>query len=112
MPEFIRRRFGPRAAEFLSWYGLLIIVVAWIGAEMFVAGRLLSSILGVPEWQCLVGLAVIFTSFTVAGGLAAVMVTDTFQAMLMIVSMIVLNVIAFSHVGSVDKLIHGVPPDF
>ena len=76
---------------------------------MFVGGRLLHQILGVPEWQCLVGLAVVFTSFTVAGGFAAVMVTDTFQAMLMIVLMVTLNAIAFWHVGSIDGLIHGIP---
>ncbi|MGW8256454.1 MAG: sodium:solute symporter family transporter [Thermoguttaceae bacterium] len=112
MPEFIRRRFGRHAAEFLSWYGLLTIIVLWIGGDMFVGSRLLNQILGVPEWQCLVGLAVIFTSFTVAGGFAAVMATDTFQAMLMIVSMLTLNVIAFWHVGSLDKLIHGIPREY
>jgi SSS family solute:Na+ symporter len=111
MPEFIRRRFGQRAAEFLSWYGLMIIIVAWVGSEMFVGGRLLAEILGLPEWQCLVGLAVVFTSFTVAGGFAAVMVTDTFQAMLMILSMLILNVIAFSHIGSLDRLIQNIPGD-
>ena len=109
MPEFIRRRFGPHAAEFLSWYGLLTIVVIWIGGEMFVGGRLLNQILGIPEWQCLVVLAVIFTSFTVAGGFAAVMVTDTFQALLMIFSMVTLNAIAFWHVGSFERLIDGMP---
>ena len=112
MPEFIRRRFGTHAAEFLSWYGLLIIVVLWVGGDMFVGGRLLNQILGIPVWQCLIGLAIVFTSFTVAGGFAAVMVTDTFQAMLMIFSMLTLNVIAFWHVGSLDKLVHGIPHDF
>jgi SSS family solute:Na+ symporter len=46
MPDFIRRRFGPRAAAFLSWYGLFTITVMWVGGDMFVGGRLLNQILG------------------------------------------------------------------
>ncbi len=111
MPEFIRRRFGDATADFLSWYGLIAIVLVWVGGDMFVGRRLLSQLLGYPAWQCLIALTVIFTSFTVAGGFSAVMVTDTFQSVLMIVSMLVLNVIAFQHVGSVQALIDAVPAD-
>ena len=112
MPEFIRRRFGTRTSDFLACYGLFSIIVAWIGADMFVGSKVLNQILGVDEWKCLLVMAAIFTSFTVAGGFAAVMVTDTFQAVLMIVSMLTLNVIAFYHVGWFTGLVHGVPADY
>ena len=34
MPQFVRRRFGPRAAEFLSWYALLTTVIVWLGGTL------------------------------------------------------------------------------
>jgi SSS family solute:Na+ symporter len=111
IPEFMRRRFGTQTADFLACYGLVSIMTAWVGADMYVGSKVLNQILGVPDWQCLVVLTVIFTSFTVAGGFAAVMVTDTFQAVLMIASMLTLNFIAFGHVGWFHGLIHGVPAD-
>ena len=112
MPEFMRRRFGNSTADFLSWYGLGTIIVLWVGGDLFVGSRLLHQMLGIDEWQCLLALAVIFTSFTVAGGFAAVMVTDAFQAVLMIGSMLTLNIIAFSHIGSLGALRDGVPADY
>jgi solute:Na+ symporter, SSS family len=112
MPEFIRRRFGRQAADFLSLYGLFTVIILWIGGDLFVGGRLLHQMLGYSEWTCVVALAVVFTTFTVAGGFSAVMVTDTAQAIMMIVSMVVLNVIAFNHLGSVEKLMENVPGEF
>lgn len=112
MPEFIRGRFGPQAADFLSYYGLFTVVVMWIGADLFVGGKLMNQILGYPEWQCMIALALVFMSFTVAGGFSAVMVTDTIQAILMIGSMLVLNAIAFHKVGGLASFIERVPGDF
>ena len=111
MPEFIRMRFGEDAANFLSYYGLCSIVVLWIGGDMYVGGKLLNQMLGYPEWACVLALAVVFTSFTAAGGFAAVMVTDTLQAVLMIGSMLLLNIIAFKHVGSLNALVYGIPTE-
>jgi len=112
MPEFIRRRFGKQAADFLSAYGLFTVVIMWIGGDLFVGGKLMHQLLGYPEWACMVALALVFMTFTVAGGFSAVMVTDTAQAILMIGSMLVLNVICFTHVGSLQSLADKVPGDF
>ncbi len=112
MPEFIRRRFGEQAADLLSYYGLCTVVILWIGGDLFVGGKLLHQLLNYPEWACVITLAVVFMTFTVAGGFSAVMVTDTAQAIMMIVSMLVLNIIAFSHVGSLGRLVESVPGEF
>lgn len=112
MPEFIRRRFGRQAADFLSFYGLFTVIILWIGGDLFVGGKLLHQLLGYPEWACVVALAMVFMTFTVAGGFSAVMVTDTAQAIMMIVSMLVLNVIAFTHIGSIGKLVENIPGEF
>ncbi|MEO5715156.1 MAG: sodium/solute symporter [Luteolibacter sp.] len=112
MPEFIRRRFGRQAADFLSLYGLFTVIILWIGGDLFVGGKLLHQMLNYPETTCVVALAVVFTTFTVAGGFSAVMVTDTAQAIMMIVSMVVLNVIAYNRLGGLDELVKNVPGEF
>ena len=52
---------------------------------------------------------VIATSFTVTGGLEAVVITDSFQAILMIGASLALTIIAFIKVGSVENLTESVP---
>ncbi|MBN1491534.1 MAG: sodium/solute symporter, partial [Phycisphaerae bacterium] len=111
MPEFVRRRFGPHAAEFLSWYALLATVVSWLGATLYVGSLLLSQIMGWPLWVSAVALMSVATFLTVAGGLAVVIVTDSFQSILMIAGAAIMAAIGFSHVGGLDRLLEAVPAD-
>ncbi|MHC4074954.1 MAG: sodium:solute symporter family transporter [Planctomycetota bacterium] len=112
MPEFVSRRFDNRCRTFLSWYTVLTTVVVWLGGILYCGGLLLSQIMNWPVWLCVMVLACIATSFTVAGGLEAVVITDTFQAILMIVGSAALVVIGLQKVGGIDKLIESVPPDY
>ena len=57
-------------------------------------------------------LTVIATSFTVAGGLAAVVITDSFQAVLMILGSAALTLIGLWKVGGVAVLVDKVPADY
>ena len=57
-------------------------------------------------------LTVIATSFKVAGVLAAVVITDSFQSILMIGASAALTIIGLYKVGGLDKLINSVPADY
>ena len=112
MPEFMSRRFSPGCRTFLSWYVVFSTLVMWIGETLFIGGLLLGQITGWPFWICVLVLTVIATSFTVAGGLAAVVITDSFQSILMIGASAALTIIGLYKVGSLDKLINSVPSDY
>jgi SSS family solute:Na+ symporter len=85
MPEFMSRRYDESCRNFLSWYTILSTIVVWLGATLF-AG----------------------TSFTIVGGLTAVVITDSFQCILMVVACLALAVIGFSKVGSYENLVDSV----
>ncbi|WP_425399447.1 sodium:solute symporter family transporter [Aeoliella sp.] len=104
MPAFLNKRFGRKCYTFMSFYALFSTVVLWIGGTLFAGGALLEQLLGWDIAICIWLLAVLATSFTIAGGLAAVMVTDSFQSVLMIVGASILSIIALSHVGGFDAL--------
>jgi len=111
MPQFIRRRFGPGAADFLSWYALLSTLVLWLGGALYAGGLLLSQILDCPLWCSVTALVSVATFLAVAGGLAVVMVTDSFQSILMIVGSATMTIIGFHHVGGLDQLLEQVSPE-
>lgn len=104
MPEFLNLRFGPNCYSFMSFYALFGTVVLWISGTLYGGGSLLSQLLGWDIITSIWALAILATVFTVAGGLAAVMVTDSFQSVLMIIGAGTLSVIAFSHIGDIDAL--------
>ncbi|MBN1540828.1 Na+/glucose cotransporter, partial [candidate division KSB1 bacterium] len=111
MPEFIERRFGRAGRTFLSWYALFTTVVLWLGGTLYAGGLLLNQISGWPLWLCLVFLVTIAASFTIAGGLAAVVITDSFQSILMIVASALLTWLAFDKIG-LDRLLQEIPSDY
>ena len=112
MPEFVERRFGASCRSFLSWYTLFGTVLMWLGGTLYTGGVLLSQIVGWPLWLGLVVLVVIATSFTVAGGLKAVVVTDSFQAILIIAFSTLLTILGLQKVGGIEGLIAATPPDY
>lgn len=112
MPEFIHRRFGRPAHTFLSYYALFTTIVSWLGLVLYTGGLLFSQIMGWPLWLSLVVLMAIATSFTIIGGLAAVMITDAFQTVLMIVGAAVLTLIGLHEVGGIGALVQKVPDNY
>ena len=92
MPEFINRRFGRGPYTFLSYYALFTTLVSWLGAVLYTGGLLFS--------------------FTGAGGLAAVMITDAFQTILMIAGAAALTIIALYEVGGISRLAETTPESY
>ena len=112
MPEFMEHRFDAKSRNFLSWYALFTTVILWLGGALYSGGLLLMQITGWPLWGCLVFLIVIATSFTIAGGLAAVVITDSFQSILMIVASTILTIIAYFKAGGLSTIIEKIPQDY
>ena len=111
MPEFLSRRYGNSCRVFLSWYVIFSTLTIWLGFTLYAGGLLLGQILDWPFWWSVVALTLIATSFTVAGGLEAVVITDAFQSILMIVASIALTAIGIYKVGGVSELWQAVPSE-
>jgi len=112
MPQFMLRRFGTRVYNFLSWYALFTTVILWLGGALYAGGVLFSQIMAWPLWVSVIFLAAISLTLTAVGGLVAVVVTDSFQSVLMIIGAATLTVIGFMEVGSWDRLVSSVPDDY
>lgn len=104
MPEFLRKRFGEGCYTFATFYALFGTVVLWISGTLFAGGAVLSQLVGWELMTSIWVLAIIAASFTIAGGLVAVMVTDSLQSILMIVGAGALSIIAATHIESFDAL--------
>jgi SSS family solute:Na+ symporter len=112
MPEFIKLRFGRASHRFLSFYALLSIIVFWLGTTLFAGAFVLSEILDWSLITSILFLTVTATSFTFLGGLAAIVRTEIFQSVLIIIATTILTVLAFNEVGSIDNLVAKVPTDY
>ncbi|KAM4708011.1 sodium/glucose cotransporter 1 [Discoglossus pictus] len=114
MPEYLRKRFGgDRIRIYLSVLSLLLYVFTKISADMFSGAIFIQQAMKINIYIAIVMLLLITAVYTVTGGLAAVIYTDTLQTIIMLVGSFILMGFAFNKVGGyeafMDKYMKAIP---
>uniref|UniRef100_A0A8C5WK14 Sodium/myo-inositol cotransporter 2 n=1 Tax=Leptobrachium leishanense TaxID=445787 RepID=A0A8C5WK14_9ANUR len=105
MPEYLQRRFGGKRIQiFLSVLYLFIYIFTKISVDMYAGALFIQQALQWDLYVAVSGLLVITAIYTIAGGLAAVIYTDTLQTVIMIIGAIILMVFSFIEIGGIDAL--------
>ncbi|XP_034458463.1 sodium/glucose cotransporter 1 [Hippoglossus hippoglossus] len=104
MPEYLKRRFGGhRIRIYLSVLSLFLYVFTKISADMFSGAIFINQALGLNIYLAVIMLLSITALYTVTGGLAAVIYTDTLQTIIMVVGSFILMGFAFNEVGGYER---------
>ncbi|KAM4719401.1 sodium/glucose cotransporter 1-like isoform 1-T1 [Anableps anableps] len=104
MPEYLKKRFGgQRIRIYLSVLSLFLYVFTKISADMFSGAIFIQQALGLNIYVAVIALLAITALYTVTGGLAAVIYTDTLQTIIMIVGSFILMGFAFNEVGGYEN---------
>ncbi|KAM9329040.1 sodium/glucose cotransporter 1 [Gastrophryne carolinensis] len=116
MPEYLRKRFGgDRIRIYLSFLSLLLYVFTKISADMYSGAIFIQQAMRINIYIAIVMLLLITAVYTVTGGLAAVIYTDTLQTIIMLVGSFILMGFAFREVGGyenfVEKYMNAIPTE-
>lgn len=112
MPEFLLKRYGARSHAFLSYYTLFSTLIIWVSFVMFTGGIVISQILKVPFGMAVVVVAILATSYTVLGGLGAIVKTGVLQSVVVTVATIAIGVLALNEIGGLSTVINSTPKEF
>lgn len=112
MPEFLEMRFSPGCRWYLTGVSLFAYVFTKISVSLFAGGILIREIVGWDYMTSAILLVVATGIYTVYGGLAAVIYTDVFQAVLLVAGAVILTVMGLNQVGGFEVLRSSLPPDF
>uniref|UniRef100_A0A7N6A4W4 Sodium/mannose cotransporter SLC5A10 n=1 Tax=Anabas testudineus TaxID=64144 RepID=A0A7N6A4W4_ANATE len=105
MPEYLGRRFGgERIRTYLAVLSLLLSVFTKISTDLYSGALFVQVCLGWNLYLSTVLMLVVTALYTIAGGLAAVIYTDTLQTFIMIVGAIILTITAFNKIGGYGNL--------
>ncbi|MEN8128053.1 MAG: sodium/solute symporter [Planctomycetota bacterium] len=111
MPQFVHKRFGEKPFAFMSFYTLLSTLIIWLGGALYAGGTLLSQIMDWPLLTSVLALIILATCLTVAGGLAVVIVTDTYQSILILFGTGLLSWLAVSEAGGIGTILKTLPAE-
>lgn len=110
MPEYMKKRFGGRRIRiYMSVLALFLYVLTKITAELYSGAIFMQQLLG---WNIYVSVIVILSVtavYTVAGGLAAVIYTDTLQTIILVAAAFILMGLSFVEVGGWNSMMARFP---
>ncbi|KAI7800397.1 sodium/glucose cotransporter 2 [Triplophysa rosa] len=106
MPQYIKKRFGgTRISLYLSVISLFLYIFTKISVDMFSGAVFIQQALGWNIYVAVIALLCITALYTVTGGLAALMYTDTVQTFVIIAGAFVLMGFSFYEVGGYSALL-------
>src|SRR6266446_5941336 len=112
MPQFLERRFNRQCAVYLAGISIIAYIFTKISVQLYAASVVLERVAGWPLWKTAVVLVVATGVYTIAGGLAAVIYTDTVQTLILIAGALALTIIGLHRVGGLEHLRTMVPPGY
>jgi len=111
MPEFLERRFGPRPRWILSLVSLAAYVLTKVSVTVYAGALVFSTLLpdtfGGPQnafWFGAIATVILTGMYTVAGGLRAVLYTDSVQAIVLLIGSVAITYFGLERLGGWDEL--------
>lgn len=111
MPEFLEKRFGKEPRWILSIVSLIAYVLTKVSVTVYAGALVFETLLpdtfGSPEnafWIGAISTVTLTGIYTVAGGLRAVLFTDSLQAIILIVGSFAITYFGLEKLGGFDEL--------
>ncbi|NWZ89686.1 SC5A9 protein, partial [Nesospiza acunhae] len=105
LPEYLKKRFGGQRLQiYTSVLSLIIYIFTRISTDIFAGALFIQTALGWNLYLSTVVLLAVTAVYTIAGGLTAVIYTDTLQTLIMVLGALVLMFIGFEKVGWYEGL--------
>lgn len=110
MPEYLRKRFGGRRIRlYSSVLSLVEYILHNISAEIYSGAIFMQQLLGWNMYLCVFVILAVTAVYTIAGGLASVIYTDTLQTVILIAGATVVTSMSMKEVGGWNGMLTRYP---
>jgi SSS family solute:Na+ symporter len=107
LPDFLEKRYNGECRDWLAVISVIAAIVLHIAFPLATGWVVLHSIFGIEKWLCIVAVCGLTSLYTVLGGLAAVVVTETIQAIVLILGACLITAFAYVKIGGWEALVSG-----
>jgi SSS family solute:Na+ symporter len=116
LPEFLEKRYSTTCRMILAFIAIWSALLVHIGVSLYAGAKVFDYFFGIPVVWSIIIIAVVTAIYTILGGLRAVVVTDTIQAVLLLFGCILLTILGIlalpgAGVESLAQLKSVVKPD-
>ena len=106
LPDFLEKRYCRECRDWLAVVSMVAAIVFHIAFPLSSGWIVLHGVFGIEKWTCILLICGLTALYTVLGGLAAVVMTETIQAIVLIVGAVVITAFAYAKVGGWEQMVH------
>ncbi|MGD2121292.1 MAG: sodium/proline symporter [Gemmatimonadota bacterium] len=101
LPDFFAARFGDQDGRLRLTLAVVILIfmVVYVASQFVGGGKAMAASFGLSQWSGVLVTAAIVLGYTMMGGFLAVSLTDTLQALFMMVGLVILPIVAITDAG-------------
>jgi SSS family solute:Na+ symporter len=96
LPEFLEKRYSTTCRMITAFIAIWSALLVHIGVSLYAGAKVFDYFFGIPVLYSIIIIAVVTAIYTILGGLKAIVVTDTIQAVLLLGGCILLTVFALA----------------
>jgi SSS family solute:Na+ symporter len=104
MPEFLEKRFDSRSRWFLSLFSIAGYVLTKVSVTIYAGGIVVSQLLGIDFLQGAIAIVVVTGLYTILGGMRAVVYTEAFQTVVLLLGSMTITIMGLIEVGGWSEL--------
>ena len=104
LPDFLEQRYCRACRDWLALVSMVAAVIFHIAFPLSSGWIVLHGVFGIEKWTCILLICGLTALYTVLGGLAAVVMTETIQAIVLIFGAVVITAFAYAKVGGWDAM--------
>ncbi|XP_043800722.1 putative sodium-dependent multivitamin transporter isoform X1 [Apis laboriosa] len=101
--EYLHKRFG-KAARMAGSFAFTLQLLLYSGVVLYAPALALEATTGISTTASVIGIGLVCTFYSTIGGIKAVLITDVFQSLLMLIAIILVIITAAMNVGGLDKI--------
>lgn len=116
LPEFLEKRYSSPSRSFLAFMAILGALFVHIGMSLYAGAIVFKAFFDIDVFVSIVLISIITATYTILGGLKAVVITETVQALVLIVGALILTIFAINAlpevgINSISDFREAVKPD-
>jgi SSS family transporter len=104
LPDFLEKRYCRACRDWLAVLSIIAAILFHIAFPLSAGWIALHGIFGIDKWTCILIICGLTAVYTVVGGLAAVVWTESIQAIVLIAGAILITVFAYNKVGGWEAM--------
>ncbi|MEI8293518.1 MAG: sodium/solute symporter [bacterium] len=110
LPDFLERRYCRACRDWLAIVSILAAIIFHIAFPLAAGWLILHDIFGIGKWECILLMCLLTGIYTVAGGLAAVAITETIQTVVLLAGACILTAFAWMKTGGWTGMLAALEP--